>query len=189
MICGGRCIADVGSYPREQTSGNGALNHVRKINLNPEKRSAYLQIRTSVYAGGKPLEESGWRLPLWFNIVICCCLVLKSCLILWWPHGLQPDRILCPWVSPGKHTGAGCHFLLQGIFFRPRDQIHVFCNSCIAERVFTVEPPGKSKALIIGVPKMDSKWCPRLASNSAAGADWDRKLHWLWKETSLASQH
>ena len=24
--------------------------------------------------------------------------------------------ILCPWDSPGKNTGVGCHFLLQGIF-------------------------------------------------------------------------
>ena len=32
------------------------------------------------------------------------------------PHGLQSTRILCPWDSPGKNTGAGCHFHLQGIF-------------------------------------------------------------------------
>ena len=33
-----------------------------------------------------------------------------------WPHGLQPTRLLCPWDFPGKNTGVGCHFLLQGIF-------------------------------------------------------------------------
>ena len=32
------------------------------------------------------------------------------------PHGLQPSRLLCPWNPPGKNTGVGCHFLLQGIF-------------------------------------------------------------------------
>ena len=32
------------------------------------------------------------------------------------PHGLQPARLLCPWNSPGKNTGVGCHSLLQGIF-------------------------------------------------------------------------
>ena len=32
------------------------------------------------------------------------------------PHGLQTPRLLCPWDSPGKNTGVGCHFLLQGIF-------------------------------------------------------------------------
>ena len=25
-------------------------------------------------------------------------------------------RFLCPWDFPGKNTGEGCHFLLQGIF-------------------------------------------------------------------------
>ena len=29
------------------------------------------------------------------------------------PHGQQPTRLLCPWDSPGKNTGVGCHFLLQ----------------------------------------------------------------------------
>ena len=33
-----------------------------------------------------------------------------------WPHGLDPTRLLCPWDSPGKNTGVGSHFLLQGIF-------------------------------------------------------------------------
>ena len=33
------------------------------------------------------------------------------------PHGLEPSRLLCPWNFPGKNTGAGCHFLLQRIFF------------------------------------------------------------------------
>ena len=32
------------------------------------------------------------------------------------PYGPQPARFLCPWDSPGKNTGVGCHALLQGIF-------------------------------------------------------------------------
>ena len=31
-------------------------------------------------------------------------------------HGLLPARLLCPWSSPDKNTGVGCHSLLQGIF-------------------------------------------------------------------------
>ena len=33
-------------------------------------------------------------------------------------HSLKPMdyRLLCPWNSPGKNTGVGCHSLLQGIF-------------------------------------------------------------------------
>ena len=29
------------------------------------------------------------------------------------PHRRQPNRLPCPWDSPGKNTGVGCHFLLQ----------------------------------------------------------------------------
>ena len=43
------------------------------------------------------------------------CSVAQSCPILW-PYGLQPSKLLCPWNFPGKNTGTGCHFLLQGIF-------------------------------------------------------------------------
>ena len=32
------------------------------------------------------------------------------------PHELQPTKLLCPWDFPGKDTGVGCHFLIQGIF-------------------------------------------------------------------------
>ena len=32
------------------------------------------------------------------------------------PHGMEPTRLICPWDFPGKNTGVGCHFLLQGIF-------------------------------------------------------------------------
>ena len=32
------------------------------------------------------------------------------------PVDCSPSRLLCPWNSPGKNTGVGCHALLQGIF-------------------------------------------------------------------------
>ena len=41
------------------------------------------------------------------------CLVTQSCLTLCNPVDC---RLLCPWDSPGKNTGVGYHFLLQGIF-------------------------------------------------------------------------
>ena len=32
------------------------------------------------------------------------------------PHGQYPTRLRHPWDFPGKNTGVGCRFLLQGIF-------------------------------------------------------------------------
>ena len=43
-------------------------------------------------------------------------------------------RLLRPWDFPGKGTGVGCHFLLQGIFLT-RNRTLV---SCIAGRHFTI---------------------------------------------------
>ena len=45
----------------------------------------------------------------------CCCLVNKLYPTLQ-PHGLESTKLLCPWDFPGKNTGVGCHFLLQGLF-------------------------------------------------------------------------
>ena len=33
--------------------------------------------------------------------------------------------LLCPWDSPGKNTGVGCHFLLQGIFPAQGSNLHL----------------------------------------------------------------
>ena len=49
-------------------------------------------------------------------------------------YGLEPTRLFCPWESPGKNTGVGCHFFLQGIFLT-RDQTQV---SHIAGGFFTI---------------------------------------------------
>ena len=47
----------------------------------------------------------------------CCCCVDRSVVSdSLQPLGLQPSWLLCPQDSPGKNTGAGCHFFLQGIF-------------------------------------------------------------------------
>ena len=27
---------------------------------------------------------------------------------------MQPAKLLCPWDSPGKNIGVGCHFILLG---------------------------------------------------------------------------
>ena len=40
-------------------------------------------------------------------------------------HGLWPTSLLCPWDFPGKKTGVGCHFLLQGIFLTQGSNPHV----------------------------------------------------------------
>ena len=58
------------------------------------------------------------------------------------PHGLQPTRLLCPWDSPGKSTGVGCHFLLQGIFVTQESNLGLlYCRQilyCLSHQGFQV---------------------------------------------------
>ena len=44
-----------------------------------------------------------------------------------WPHRRQPTRLPCPWVSPGKNTGVGCHFLLQCIKVKSESEVAQSC--------------------------------------------------------------
>ena len=43
------------------------------------------------------------------------------------PHGLQPTRLLCPWDSPGKNPGVGCHFLLQCMKVKSESEVAQSC--------------------------------------------------------------
>ena len=53
------------------------------------------------------------------------------------PHGQQPARLLCPWNIPGKNTGVGFHFLLQGIFLTQGLNPHLFESPAVAGRFST----------------------------------------------------
>ena len=53
-------------------------------------------------------------LPLHRACAQCMCVLSRVWLFA--THGPLLDRFLRPWDSPGKNTGVGCHFLLQGIF-------------------------------------------------------------------------
>ena len=43
------------------------------------------------------------------------------------PHRRQLTRFLCPWDSPGKNTGVGCHFLLQCIKVKSESEVAQSC--------------------------------------------------------------
>ena len=43
------------------------------------------------------------------------------------PHRLQPTRLLCPWDSPGKNGGVGCHFLLPCMKVKSESEVTQSC--------------------------------------------------------------
>ena len=65
------------------------------------------------------VANSQLQIHICMHVFMCMCGWVLTCSVVsdsLRPHGLQPTRLLCPWDSPGKNTGVGCHFLLQGIF-------------------------------------------------------------------------
>ena len=58
-------------------------------------------------------------------------------------YGLQPARFLCPWDSPGKNTGVGCHALLQRIFPTQGSNSCLLHLPALAAGFFPLVPPGK----------------------------------------------
>ena len=75
-----------------------------------------------------------------------------SCPVLLRPYRLYPVRLLCPWDSPGKNTGVGCHFLLQGIFLIQGWKL------CLLRRLhwqvgsLPLEPPGIESSVYPLIP-------------------------------------
>ena len=59
------------------------------------------------------------------------------------PNGQLPARLLCPWDSPGKNTGVGCHTLLQGICSTQGPNLHLLCLLHWQVVCLTPAPPGK----------------------------------------------
>jgi len=43
------------------------------------------------------------------------------------PHRWQPTRLPCPWDSPGKNTGVGCHFLVQCLKVQSESEVAQWC--------------------------------------------------------------
>ena len=71
--------------------------------------------------------------------------VTQLCLTLCDP--MDPARLLCPWDSPGKNTGAGFHFLLQGIFSIQGSNPRFFCLLHWLVDSLPLAPPGKPSDL------------------------------------------
>ena len=73
--------------------------------------------------------------------LLCVYACAFCCVWLSVTRGLQPTRLLCPWDFPGKNTGVGWHFLLQGIFSR---------SPTLQADSLPAEPPGKPKNTGVG---------------------------------------
>ena len=72
-----------------------------------------------------------WRIPV---LILCLHARLFSCIRLFATLWTVAHQAPCPWDSPGKNTGVGCHALLQGIFLTQASAF-VSYMSCIGRQL------------------------------------------------------
>ena len=71
--------------------------------------------------------------------------LFQSCMTLLQPYRLQLTRLLCPWDSPSKNTGVGCHTILQGIFLTQGSNLCLPCLLHWQGGSLPLAPPGGSR--------------------------------------------
>ena len=76
-------------------------------------------------------------------VYMCVCQVTSVVSDSLLPYGLQPARLLCPWDTPTKNTGVGCHALLQGIFLIQGSSLCLLCLLHWQAGSLPLAPPGK----------------------------------------------
>ena len=60
----------------------------------------------------------------------------------YWNFSISPSWLPCPWDSPGKNTGVGCHFLLQCMEVRSESEVAQSCPAL--SDPMNCSPPGSS---------------------------------------------
>ena len=66
--------------------------------------------------------------------------------------------LICPWGSPGKNAGVGCHFLLQGIFLTQGSNQWLLVLQHWQAGSWPLAPPGKPLKMKVKVTQL----CPTL---------------------------
>ena len=134
----------------------------QQLNLSKWRKERWQTSRA--FTRGKAIKNTPPAMKL-----TCGGLVAKSCSALATPWTVWPARLLCPWDSPGKNTGVGCHLLLKGIF--PTQGLHLGilqCRQILYQLSYEGTPTSYKEALL------QWSWCTR-----------KKKQNWPWTRSSL----
>ena len=144
MVCYTNLLSPTPPQPQpRQMAANSVGASEHSLGSQPHSRTAYvssqaLKVCTSKWS---QIENLGWAAHAFGEVGVPEASKRgRSCHVkehLWVcvsrsvvsnslrPRGLKPARLLCPWDSPGKNTGVGCHALLQGIFPTQGSNLHL----------------------------------------------------------------
>ena len=113
-------------HPQRHIITMSGWNRKVGVTANGETRSFILTARNVRWDA--PLEKRV-AVPIKVNMPLprCCCWVASVASDSVRPHRRQPTRLPCPWDSPGKNTGVGCHFLLQCVKVKSESEVAQSC--------------------------------------------------------------
>ena len=72
---------------------------------------------------------------------LCCCCVTLVVSDSVRPYRRQPTRLPCPWDSPGKNTGVGCHFLLHCMKVKSESEVAQSCLTLLTPWTAAYQAP------------------------------------------------
>ena len=114
------------------------LQHILGTYLSPRRKQ-----RKWLFSTDTSLQKSSFLM-----------ISMHACMLSLFSHAqLFATRLLCPWDSPGKNTGVGCHALLHELF---PSQGSNPCLLCLLHRQvgsLPLAPPGKPRQAMV-VPKV-----------------------------------
>ena len=102
-----------------------------------------MSLMSPALAGGFfTTEPPGKPQGVCYPVVAAAAKLLQSCPTLCNPIDGSPPGSPCPWDSPGKNTGVGCHFLLQRRKVKSENEVPQSCPTL--SDPMDCSPPGSS---------------------------------------------
>ena len=92
-----------------------------------------------------------------------------------WTHGLEPARFLYPQDFPGKNTGVGCHFLLQGILPTQGSNPYLLHGQAGSLPLSYLESPLGSKRHFIIPSQISNQYRPAVRTENHWNINWFKK--------------
>ena len=127
---------------KPKSTGVDSLSLLQGIFLTQESNRGLLHCRWILYQlsyEGSPIQL--WRMRYIYPAAAAAAVasVVSDSVR---PHRQQLTRLPCPWDSPGKNTGAGCHFLLQCMKVKSEREVAQSCPTL--SDPMDCSPPGSS---------------------------------------------
>ena len=105
----------------------GVGYHALLQRVFPTWRSDLCLLALPALAGGFFTTSDTWEMQRLPAAAAAAAASHQSCPTLCDPTDGQPTRLPCPWDSPGKNTGVGCHFLLQCMKVKSESEVAQLC--------------------------------------------------------------